>query len=134
MSLPAWMKHSACIPHIAGGDDPWHPDDEEPRRVQAAMYERARVVCVACPVQVLCGRRGLVLLETDGVDGMYGGMTPDELRALARSLARPTRKVAQEGSRSCYIKGCGHAACRAANTRYESARRAQKAFATSANT
>ena len=80
------MKHAACIPHICEGRDPWHPDDEQPRRVQAVMYEQARVVCVACPVQVLCGRRGLVLLETDGVDGMYGGMTPDELRVVARTL------------------------------------------------
>ena len=134
MSLPAWMKHSACIPHIAGATTRGTRTTRSPAGCRPPCTSGPALVCVACPVQVLCGRRGLVLLETDGVDGMYGGMTPDELRAVARTLARPTRKVAQEGSRSCYIKGCGHAACRAANTRYESARRAQKAFATSANT
>jgi hypothetical protein len=91
------------------------------------MYEQARAICLACPVQVQCGRLGLELLNRDSVDGMYGGMTPDELRDVARAVARSPRKMARRGSRSCYIKSCGHPECRAANTRYEAGRRKRKA-------
>lgn len=91
------------------------------------MYEQARAVCIGCPVQVQCGRLGLELLNRDSVDGMYGGMTPDQLREVARAVARPARKVARRGTRSCYIRQCGHPECRAANARYEAARRRGKA-------
>lgn len=124
---PPWTKDAACTPHILAGRDPWHPDAELPRRVQAVMYEQARAICLACPVQVQCGRLGLELLNRDSVDGMYGGMTPDELRDVARAVARSPRKMARRGSRSCYIKSCGHPECRAANTRYEAGRRKRKA-------
>lgn len=133
MSLPGWMKLSSCIPHMREGDDPWHPDDELPGKVQAAMFEQGRVVCAACPVQVQCGRRGLELIETDGVDGMYGGMTPDQLRAIARTVGRPTRKVAQHGTRARYVNyKCHCPLCRAANAQAESARRAGIAYRESA--
>ena len=124
---PPWTKDAACSPHIFAGRDPWHPDVELPRRVQAVMYEQARAVCIGCPVQVQCGRFGLELLNADTVDGMFGGMTPDELRGVARAVARSPRKVARRGSRSCYIHRCGHAECRAANARYEAGRRKGKA-------
>ncbi len=124
---PTWTKDAACTPHILAGNDPWHPDWELPRRVQAVMYEQARAVCVACPVQVECGRLGLELLNANSVDGMFGGMTPDELRGVARAVARPARKVARRGTRPCYVKGCDHPECRAANARYEAARRKRKA-------
>ena len=134
MSLPDWMRRAACIPHITAGRDPWHPDDELPRKEQAAMYAEARAVCVTCPVQVQCGRRGLILLETEGVDGMYGGMAPDELRAVARTIARPTRRVAQHGTRARYVNyKCKCPLCRLANSTGEADRRARKAFYTPAN-
>jgi hypothetical protein len=132
VSLPRWMGHAACIPHIAGGDDPWHPDDELPRRNQAAEYEWARAVCVTCPVIVLCGRLGLELLNTDGLDGMYGGMTPDELRDVARKVDRSPRRVAQHGTRSRYVNyKCHCPPCTAANSQGEADRRARKAFSNS---
>jgi hypothetical protein len=129
------MKAAACIPYIAAGRDLWHPDEDLPSRARAAMYEEARTVCAGCPVQVQCGRRGLVLLATEGLDSsMYGGMTPDELRGLARALGLPSRKVAQHGTRACYVNNnCGRPECTEANTRYESDRRAQKAFRNRAN-
>ncbi len=122
-----WTARAACTPHIQAGRDLWHPDDELPRRVQAGMYEEARGICIGCPVQVECGRRGLELLNEDAVVGMFGGMTPDELRTIARAVARSPRKMARRGSRSCYIRSCGHPECRAANARYEAARRKRKA-------
>jgi hypothetical protein len=120
---PPWTKDAACTPHIRAGNDPWHPDIELPARVQAVMYEAARVVCVGCPVQVQCMRFGLELLNRDSVDGMYGGATPDQLRQIARAVSRSPRKMARRGSRSCYVRNCGHPECCAANTRYEAGRR-----------
>jgi hypothetical protein len=91
------------------------------------MYERARAVCIGCPVQVQCGRLGLELLNRDSVDGMYGGMEPDRLRSVARAIARSARKVARHGSRPGYVRGCRCRPCRNANAAYESARRKRKA-------
>ena len=86
------------------------------------------MVCIGCPVQIDCGRYGLELLNTDGLDGMYGGLRPDELRSLARSVLRPARKVAQHGSRARYVNAkCRCAACSGANARYEAERRKGKA-------
>jgi Transcription factor WhiB len=125
---PPWTKDAACTPHILSGRDPWHPDYELPRRFQAAMYEQARAVCISCPVQVECGRLGLELLNADSVDGMFGGMTPDELRGVARSVARSSRKVARHGTRARYVNyKCRCPPCEAANARYEADRRKRKA-------
>jgi len=125
---PSWTERAACTPHVAAGRDLWNPDDEQPRRVLAVLWEKARGVCIGCPVQVECGRFGLELLnDTGAVTGMYGGMDPDQLRAVARAVARSPRKMARRGTRSCYIHGCGHPECRAANARYEADRRKRKA-------
>lgn len=125
---PPWTAHAACAPLVHAGHDPWHPDDELPGRIQAAMFEEGRAVCIACPVQVECGRLGLELLEADSVDGMYGGMTPDELRKVARVIGRPARKVAQHGSRGRYVNyRCRCVACRAANATSENRRRKRAA-------
>ncbi len=124
---PEWTRDAACAPRILAGDDPWHPDSELPRRVQEAMYERARSVCIGCVVQTSCCRLGLELLNRDSVDGMYGGATPDQLRSLARAIARSPRKVARHGSRSGYVRGCRCRPCRGANATYEAGRRRGKA-------
>ena len=124
---PPWTERAACAPHVAAGRDVWNPDDELPRRVLAVLWEEARAVCIGCPVQVECGRFGLELLNDAGaVAGMYGGMDPDQLRSVARAVARPARKVARRGTRSCYIRSCGHPECRHANAVYEAGRRRGK--------
>jgi Transcription factor WhiB len=125
---PPWTERAACTPLVLRGDDWWHPDNEWPVRVQNAFYERGRAVCVTCPVQVECGRHGLELLNADSIDGMYGGMTPDELRVVARKIARSARKVAAHGSRARYVNyKCRCPPCRAANASDEADRRLRKA-------
>jgi hypothetical protein len=55
-------------------------------------------------------------------------MEPDDLRGLAKTMGRKTRKVADRGTRARYVNAkCRCLACVQANSRYESARRAAKA-------
>ncbi len=125
---PEWTRDAACTPSILAGRDLWHPDAELPKRTQAVMYEEARAICCACPVQVPCARLGLELLNADSVDGMFGAMTADQLRSIARALGRAARKVARHGSRARYVNyKCRCVACEAANATYEAARRRRKA-------
>lgn len=49
---------------------------------------------------------------------MQAGLTPAELRELARSLDRPSRKTAQHGTRSMYAAGCRCPGCRDAQAAY----------------
>jgi hypothetical protein len=106
--------------------DPWHPDVDAPASVRQVLVAEAVAVCAACPVQVQCGRYGIEMLATDWVVAVYGGMTPDLMRDMARRLGRPTEKEAQHGTRSRYVKGCRCQACRRANASSEVARRAAK--------
>ena len=134
ISPPSWTVDAACTPSVEAGDDPWHPDDYLPPRFQRALYEQARATCIGCPVQVDCGRLGLELLAAGTADGMYGGMTPDELRAVARAISRPPRKVAQCGTRARYVNArCRCLPCETANARYENDRRKRKSFAAAAS-
>lgn len=106
-----WRDLAVCREAVALGNDLWHPDD--------GRYEEARQVCAGCPVRAECRQFGMALLAEDGgVAGMYGGLTPRELRDAAAAEGLPTRKVAQHGSRARYVSWkCRCRACRAANTR-----------------
>jgi Transcription factor WhiB len=120
---PEWAHAAGCRGVATAEFDPWHPPAEASEAYQREAYAWARQVCLGCPVQVQCTRYALGLLELDTVEGMFGGLTPDQLRSLARRIARSSRKVAQHGTRSCYVKGCRCPDCRAANARGEHARR-----------
>jgi hypothetical protein len=50
---------------------------------------------------------------------MWGGLTPNELRELARSLGKPSRKVAAHSTRARYVAGRRGEECRRASTIYE---------------
>jgi Transcription factor WhiB len=127
---PAWARQAACLGQATADHDPWHPP-KEPASVRNALVAEAVAICAACPVQVACGRFGLELVVTDGGPlGIYGGMAPEALRDIARRIGRPTRQVAQHGTRARYVSRadpCRCEACRAANWRYEQARRVAKA-------
>jgi hypothetical protein len=120
---PGWARQAACAGKAGPEHDPWHPPPEAPPSVRRALVAEAVTVCMACPVQVACGRYGIELLAADSVVAVYGGMSPDVLRDMARRVGRATRKTARHGTRSCYVKGCRRPECRAASTRYERARR-----------
>lgn len=124
---PAWVRQAACLGKATADHDPWHPP-EKPPSIRRKMVAEALEVCIACPVQVACGRYGLELLATDGGIAVYGGLTPEQLRDLARMIGRPARLVAQHGTRARYVNAkCRCEACRAANARDEHARRTAKA-------
>ncbi len=99
---PGWARRAACAGKAGPEHDPWNPDLNAPASVRRSLVAEAIAVCVACPVQVQCGRYGIELLADDSVVAVYGGMTPDVLRGLARSVGRTTRKEAKHGTRSRY--------------------------------
>ncbi len=49
-------------------------------------------------MQTACCRYGMELAATDSVGGMYGGMTPYELRHLARTILDPASTVPARAS------------------------------------
>jgi WhiB family redox-sensing transcriptional regulator len=121
VTAASWSRSAACKGRATREHDPWHPDAGRANRY---LYAEARAVCATCPVIGQCRDRGLDLIELTGeVEGMFGGLTPAELRQLARQLGRPTRKVAAHGTPSGYVAGCRQACCRDANARYKAGRR-----------
>lgn len=116
-----WETRAACARSLT---DYWHPDEDATAARRSASFAVARQWCLRCPVQTECARKGIVLLNEGSVEGMYGGMTPPELRELARKIGRSSRKVAAHGSRTCYVNNfCRRPECKAANARYEADRR-----------
>lgn len=125
---PAWTVDAACQGLAGPVVDPWNPDDTLPAAKQAELYALARTICATCPVRLACARDAL---ERGEQHGMWGGLTPDERRRIARRHAYPTPGAAQHGTRSRYVAGCtdgpdGRAceACRRAHAAYERSRRA----------
>jgi hypothetical protein len=116
------MADAACRGLATGEQDVWHPGDRRSAKT-TLDYAVARRVCQGCPVRLECALTGLELLPLTGVMGMWGGLTPPELAELARTLEEPGRKVAQHGSRACYVAGCRCPDCRRANAAGEHQRR-----------
>ena len=46
--------------------------------VEQNAEQRARLVCMACPVQTECARYALALLAVTEVEGIWAGMSPFE--------------------------------------------------------
>lgn len=113
-----WRDHAACAGMADAALDPWFPDEDMPRRDQTAAFDLAREVCDGCPVMVQCLEVGLALIPLDGAQGMYGGMTPAELRAEARRRGIPDRTVAQHGTRARRVSGCDCGPCKRAHAEY----------------
>ncbi len=120
LAPPRWTAEAACDGLATAERDPWHPDGEP-----TLWYAVARRVCAGCPVRVECATYGLTLLSTEPVEGMFGGLTPYELRQFARDLELAAGKVAQHGTRARYVSpwDCRCGPCRQANARFEHARR-----------
>jgi WhiB family transcriptional regulator, redox-sensing transcriptional regulator len=114
---PGWASAAACRGQATGRSDPWHPED--------GNWDQGRAACAGCPVRADCLADGLRLLGQAGqVEGMWGGLTPAELRRAAAARGLPTRKQAQHGTRPRYTAGCRCGPCRAANARYRAAQAA----------
>ncbi len=122
--IPEWSVDAACDGVPKGDYDPWHPEGDDGPTL---MYAVARRICAECPVRLECLLHGLELLKEAPVLGMYGGLTPEELRRLARRKGRPARKIARHGTRARYVAGCHCDLCSQANARGEHERRLQTA-------
>jgi WhiB family redox-sensing transcriptional regulator len=84
-----WRMFARCRPGNPDKIDPelfWPIGNSSPARAQEA---RAKAECAQCPVASLCLAWSLANEEIDGVSG---GMTPDEKRQLLRR--RPARVAA----------------------------------------
>lgn len=117
---PEWTEEAACLGLADRRLDPWHPGRADP-----GAYTEAKQVCLRCPVRAQCLDFALDLMQRLGaVAGMFGGLTPRELRALARERGLPTRAVAQHGTRARYVNyQCRCDLCRRANAAGEAERR-----------
>jgi WhiB family redox-sensing transcriptional regulator len=127
LSWPSWAENAACRGLAGGETDWWHPGDRRGTEARVA-YAVARRVCQTCPVRLECCKYGLALLPLMGVAGMFGGLTPPELKELAADLERPKRVQAQHGTRAMYVgchsrPGCRCGPCRQANAEGEYGRR-----------
>ena len=121
---PSWTARAVCQGQATADLDPWHPDEFD----ESAMYAIARQVCASCPVRADCLEYGLALLEVAGVHGMFGGLTPPELRRVAKQAGHPARKQARHGTRAMYVTHkCRCDACRAGNSRSERQRKTRSA-------
>jgi hypothetical protein len=115
---PDWTAHAACRDQATADADPWHPADHV-----ISWWRIAAQICAGCPVRAECREYGLTMLASAEVKGMFGGLTPDELRKLARRQGRPSRRVAQHGTRARYVSGYRCELCKSGNSRSEHARR-----------
>jgi hypothetical protein len=116
---PTWTTEALCQGLATPERDPWHPD-AEPVLSEAV----ARHICAVCPVRLECLHEGLGLLTRTSVKGMWGGLTPEELRKLAKAKGLPARKVADHGTRGRYVShGCRCDPCVRANAAAEHGRR-----------
>lgn len=70
-----WMQHGSCRSHPA---DWWFPEHGN------GLGEQAKTVCQTCPVQAPCLDYALTRKE----EGVWGGLTSTERRALLRNTAR----------------------------------------------
>jgi len=89
MSGPAWMAQAACRDLAFADHDPWHPAGTAET---AEMYQLARRVCAGCPVQAECREYGLRIAARHGVQGMWAGLTPEQMRRLVKQ--RRARRAA----------------------------------------
>lgn len=76
-----WQEHAACI---GLPTEFFYPDRS------AVITAGARKVCEACPVQDACLEHALAQGEWHGV---WGGLSPDQRRALLRTRRETRRRL-----------------------------------------
>lgn len=75
-SRPAWQTAAACKNQL----DVFYPVmNEDKDRLDVSLYEPAKKICAACPVQEVCLEDALTNNERHGV---WGGLAPAERRHL----------------------------------------------------
>lgn len=122
----AWADRAACRTHptstfYAAGTG--HSDETMRDAVQ---------ICAGCPVREECLQWSIAAGEI--YDGIWGGATPRQRRALARQAGlrtfHPVRdRDATHGTAKRYWAGCHCDPCRAGNAAYERRRNAPRVAA-----
>lgn len=80
-----WRQRGACITEDPELFFPTVGVESSNKAVRDAAWAAPRAVCQGCPVRALCLDSALANREGEG---MFGGLTPDERRAVARRRGR----------------------------------------------
>jgi hypothetical protein len=120
---PDWTEEAACLDLATRDRDIWSPGEHLTPEQTAFELHLARRICASCPVRIDCVVQELGMLPQMAPVSMRGGLTPDELVALAKDMGLPHRQAAQHGNRSRYVGGCRCDDCRNAHRVYEHERR-----------
>ncbi|SDN51648.1 Transcription factor WhiB [Klenkia soli] len=126
---PDWTTDGLCLGVGAGARDLWHIKGQE---------ERARAICATCPVRYDCA----LLALTETIDsGVWGGLTVQDRKVLAREYGFEPPGAPPHGSRARYVhrdSPCRPAltgrpcpspfTCRDAHSRWAKERRANGAW------
>lgn len=102
-----WMADAACRGLDPALFFPKRWDDE---------YREARAVCATCPVTFECADHGARISPRDG---MWGGMSPNQLRKWRKTRGLGPDREKRCGKVSTYGNGCRCDECRAAKAVYE---------------
>jgi WhiB family transcriptional regulator, redox-sensing transcriptional regulator len=83
-----WKLHAAC--RDTRNPEAWFPNATR-FRPDDVVYAEARATCNPCPVREECLRYALRTERGDrkSRSGMYGGLTPAERAALAKTMQEP---------------------------------------------
>jgi len=77
--MPAWYPHAPCARQDCACKDAFYPSDDQDAR-------RARQICAGCPFRRRCLAYAI---EHDECHGIWGGLDPDERRALRAGTPCP---------------------------------------------
>jgi WhiB family redox-sensing transcriptional regulator len=79
LAPPDWTDRASC--RDASWPDLWFATPSDPRH---PLWDEPRAICQACPVRNECLERAMRVGEDHG---MFGGLIPEQRRALARRRA-----------------------------------------------
>lgn len=120
---PDWSEAAACLGLATRARDPWTPGEHLSPEERGFELHLARRICSVCPVRIECAIHELGMLSKHTPESMRGGLSPEEIVDLAKTLGLPHRRRAQHGERSRYVAGCRCAACTNSHRVYEHERR-----------
>jgi WhiB family redox-sensing transcriptional regulator len=89
----SWQKHAACV----GATAVFFADDQDSlgnngrRGTPPGVYDRARRICQACPVQPECLATAMDDEEPERY-GVWGGLAPDDRKQLRRRINKGQRR------------------------------------------
>ncbi len=84
-----WADHAACKGMAKTDPHVFFPDIER-GMTSPHVWDKAREICIGCPVRIECLEEQMPFEEASGRrDGMWGGLTPREREVLFQQRIRP---------------------------------------------